>query len=458
VSCIFLLLVTVVLLNLVIAKLSSTYTEVQDQAIPQWCLMKTIALVDSFSEKNPLCALPAPFNFLTMLAHLIDRARPRGSTGRARDESRRRPGSRQVMGQPPEQWAQDWTMRGVYGALISLPVLYTFHLGLSVAWIAAKLTSPATAFRAKFVAFASFLFRVLLKVPLTVLAFPYAMVVHPLPPTSFLAKQKLDNGAIRLQKEEGLLMSRIMFGLFRRQEYLQVLRRLATNNSISFHMFWFVVRRLPVSCETHPGTPVRQDAETLMATAALDLEDWCDTVQKEWESAQRAHLGGTSGLPTVASSPRNASHHLGWVTNPMLTLSLQSPRSAFWVSMPGTGQKQVEERSSEAVYEAFDPEVRDSFIDPLYLAYRSTTEILPAAVKQRRLRTLHRVAESLFLSLLCHQDQGLGQELKCEEFLRDLRPFVALLPRQLVNSVLNPDETRTQLDRMREEVSESEHH
>ena len=68
---VFLLLTMVILFNLLIAKMSSTYAKSEENALQEWEYSKA-TIVEQFvlaGEASPLCALPAPFNLITCLVY-----------------------------------------------------------------------------------------------------------------------------------------------------------------------------------------------------------------------------------------------------------------------------------------------------------------------------------------------------------------------------------------------------
>jgi hypothetical protein len=76
--CIFLLLATVLLLNLVVARFSSTYLRIEKRSYQEWCLLvadlckEHHTAKDTASSHSALCAVPAPLNILTAIAALLE--------------------------------------------------------------------------------------------------------------------------------------------------------------------------------------------------------------------------------------------------------------------------------------------------------------------------------------------------------------------------------------------------
>jgi hypothetical protein len=64
---IFVLLTNVLLINLLIAQMTNTYERINNHSFAEWSLTKArnAKKLLRVHEKNPLCMLPSPLNFIT---------------------------------------------------------------------------------------------------------------------------------------------------------------------------------------------------------------------------------------------------------------------------------------------------------------------------------------------------------------------------------------------------------
>lgn len=71
---VFITMTAVVLINLLIARMTSSHERVHEQALREWSFSQaqTVSSLLLWSEKNPLSMLPPPFNFFAMLFGAID--------------------------------------------------------------------------------------------------------------------------------------------------------------------------------------------------------------------------------------------------------------------------------------------------------------------------------------------------------------------------------------------------